>query len=89
MKTNRQLANTVSMCAKIRIVIGSDDDNDDDHDDDHNVNKNKRNTNTMTGNIVFILVSSPRGIGHRVGILTFSKKNYQNSHPQAKKNCQN
>ena len=29
------------------------------------------------------------GVGHRVGILTFSKKNYQNPHPRAKKNCQN
>ena len=29
------------------------------------------------------------GVGHRVGILTFSKKNYQNPHLQAKKNCQN
>ena len=44
MKTNRQLANTVSMCAKIRMVIESDDDND----DDHNA-RNKRHTNTMTG----------------------------------------
>ena len=37
-------------------------------------------------------VSSPRGgggVGHRVGILTFSKKDYQNPHPRAKKNCQN
>ena len=38
-------------------------------------------------------MSSPRGrgggVGHRVGILTFSKKNYQNPHPRAKKNCQN
>lgn len=46
MKTNRQLANTVSMCAKIRMVIGSDDDNN----DDHNVT-NKRHTNSTTGNI--------------------------------------
>jgi len=44
MKTNRQLANTVSMCTKIRMVIGSDDNG-----DDHNV-RNKRHTNTMTGN---------------------------------------
>ena len=29
------------------------------------------------------------GVGHRVGILTFSKKNYQNPHPRAKTNCQN
>ena len=29
------------------------------------------------------------GGGHMVGILTFSKKNYQNPHPRAKKNCQN
>ena len=29
------------------------------------------------------------GAGHRVGILTFSKKNYQNPHPRAKNNCQN
>ena len=50
MKTNRQLANTVSMCAKIRMVIGSDDDND----DDHSVNKNKQHSNATTGNIVFI-----------------------------------
>ena len=35
-------------------------------------------------------MSSPRGrVGHRVGILTFSKKNYQNPHPRAKNNCQN
>ena len=24
------------------------------------------------------------GVGHRVGILTFSKKNYQNPHPRVK-----
>ena len=33
-------------------------------------------------------MSSPRvggGVGHRVGILTFSKRNYQNPHPWAKK----
>ena len=29
MKTNRQLANTVSMCAKIRFLVGSDDGDDD------------------------------------------------------------
>lgn len=51
MKTNRQLANTVSMCAKIRMVIGSDDDDDN---DDHSVNKNKQHANSTTGNIVFI-----------------------------------
>ena len=28
-------------------------------------------------------------VGHRVGILTFSKRNYQNPYPRAKKNCQN
>ena len=28
-------------------------------------------------------------VGHRVGILTFSKTNYQNPHPRAKNNCQN
>ena len=28
------------------------------------------------------------GVGHRVGTLTFSKENYQNPHPRAKKNCQ-
>ena len=28
MKTNRQLANTVNMCAKIRMLVGSDDDSD-------------------------------------------------------------
>ena len=28
------------------------------------------------------------GVGHRVGILTFSEKNYQNPHPRAKNNCQ-
>ena len=41
--------------------------------------------------IMHLSVSSPRGggVGHRVGILTFSKKNYQNPHPWAKKNCQN
>lgn len=50
MKTNRQLANTVSMCAKIRMVIRSDDDNDD---HDHDV-RNKQHTNTITGNIVVI-----------------------------------
>lgn len=49
MKTNHQLANTVSMCAKIRMVIGSDDD-----DDDYTVNKNKQHANARTGNIVFI-----------------------------------
>ena len=27
--------------------------------------------------------------GHRVGILTFSKRNYQNPHPWTKDNCQN
>ena len=27
--------------------------------------------------------------GHRVGILTFSKKDQQNPHPRAKNNCQN
>lgn len=35
MKTNRQLANTVNMCAKIRMLVGSDDDSDD--------NRNNRN----------------------------------------------
>ena len=43
-------------------------------------------------NVMHLSVSSPRegggGVGHRVGILTFSKKNYQNPHPRAKKNCQ-
>ncbi|XP_068715866.1 BRCA1-associated RING domain protein 1-like [Montipora foliosa] len=36
MKTNRQLANTVAMCAKMRMLLGSDDDinSDDDNDDD-------------------------------------------------------
>ena len=29
------------------------------------------------------------GVGHRVGILTFSKKNYQNPHHRAKNNYQN
>lgn len=52
MKTNRQLANTVSMCAKIRMVIESDDDND----DDQNV-RNKRHMNTMTGNIVTVVIN--------------------------------
>ena len=38
--------------------------------------------------IMHLSVSSPRGgggVGHRVGILTFSKKNYQNPHHRAKK----
>ena len=41
--------------------------------------------------IMHLSMSSPRGgwVGHRVGILTFSKKNYQNPHPRAKNNCQN
>ena len=41
--------------------------------------------------LMHLSVSSPRGggVGHRVGILTFSKKNCQNPHPWAKKNCQN
>jgi len=46
MKTNRQLANTVSMCTKIRMVIGSDDN---DVDVDHNV-AIKQHPNAMTGN---------------------------------------
>ena len=40
-------------------------------------------------------MSSPReggggrgGFGHRVGILIFSKRNYQNPHPRAKNNGQ-
>ncbi|KAJ7389986.1 BRCA1-associated RING domain protein 1 [Desmophyllum pertusum] len=40
MKTNRQLSNTVSMCAKIRMLVGSDD-------DDNNV-KNKTHTSSTT-----------------------------------------
>ena len=35
MKTNRQLANTVSMCAKIRMLVGSDDDSDDNRNKAH------------------------------------------------------
>ena len=38
--------------------------------------------------VMHLSVSSPRGgggVGHKVGILTFSKKNYQNPHPRAKK----
>lgn len=45
MKTNRQLSNTVSMCAKIRMLVGSDD-------DDNNV-KNKTHTSSTTGNKIF------------------------------------
>lgn len=35
MKTNRQLANTVNMCAKIRMLVGSDDDSDDNRNKAH------------------------------------------------------
>lgn len=54
MKTNRQLANTVSMCTKMRMLVGSADDDDDDcdndDDDDNNV-KNKTHTDNMTGDM--------------------------------------
>ncbi|KAM7448499.1 BRCA1-associated RING domain protein 1 [Porites harrisoni] len=35
MKTNRQLANTVNMCAKIRMLVGSDDDSDNNRNNAH------------------------------------------------------
>ena len=40
MKTNHQLANTVNMCAKIRMLVGSDDDCD----------NSKNNMHTNNGN---------------------------------------
>ena len=40
LKTNRQLANTVSMCSKIRMLVGSDEDG----------NKVESRTPTNTGN---------------------------------------
>jgi len=45
MKTNRQLANTVSMCAKIRMLIGSDGE-----DHDNVESKTHRNTGSSEGN---------------------------------------
>ena len=42
MKTNRQLANTVNMCAKIRMLVGSDDDSDINKNKAHASNDNKR-----------------------------------------------
>ena len=41
MKTNRQLANTVNMCAKIRMLVGSDDDSDDNRNKAHASNDKK------------------------------------------------
>ena len=50
MKTNRQLANTISMCTKIRMLVGSaHDDNDRNNFDDDNNVKNKTHTDKMTG----------------------------------------
>ena len=45
MKTNRQLANTVSMCAKIRMLVGS---NDDEHGDVDNIENAKTPRNTVS-----------------------------------------
>ena len=42
MKTNRQLANTVNMCAKIRMLVESDDDSDNNKNKAHASNDNKR-----------------------------------------------
>ena len=43
--------------------------------------------------VTYLSMSSPKGggagVGHRVGISTFFKKNYQNPHTQVKNNCQN
>ena len=44
MKTNRQLANTVSMCAKIRILVGS-------GDGEHGDADNNENTNSPTNTL--------------------------------------
>lgn len=41
MKTNRQLANTVNMCAKIRMLVGSDDDSNDNRNKAHASNDKK------------------------------------------------
>ena len=41
MKTNRQLANTVNMCAKIRMLVGSDDDSDENRNKAHASNDKK------------------------------------------------
>ena len=46
----------------------------------------------VRASVMHLSMSSQRGgggVGHRVGILTFSKKNYQNPNPRAKNNCQN
>jgi len=45
MKTNRQLANTISMCTKIRMLVGSDD-----KDDDNVESKTHINTGSNEGN---------------------------------------
>ena len=52
LKTNRQLANTVSMCTKIRMLVGLDDNDEGDDDDDDEDNNVKYNTdsNNKTGN---------------------------------------
>ena len=46
---------------------------------------------THTELLMRLSMSSPwgGGVGHRVGILTVSKKKYQNPHPRAKNNYQN
>ena len=36
MKTNRQLANTVTMCRKMRVLVGPDNNEQSDNDDDNN-----------------------------------------------------
>ncbi|KAL9968226.1 hypothetical protein ACROYT_G026576 [Oculina patagonica] len=54
LKTNRQLANTVSMCTKMRLLVGSADGNSDDDDNDHDNGgdvDNKAINNTQRDNI--------------------------------------
>lgn len=41
MKTNRQLVNTVNMCAKIRMLVGSNDDSDNNRNKAHASNDKK------------------------------------------------
>ena len=52
-----------------------------------------RDSNPRAARIMHLSMSSPRGgggggVGHRVGILTFSNKDYQNPNPRAKNNGQ-
>ena len=55
MKTNRQLANTVNMCAKIRMLVGSDDDSDNNRNNAHASNDKSSWFQIINQNLSYII----------------------------------